>query len=70
MTTEKALCFLCLYRDTRPETGTGFELIYCTKKEMVVRPKVTCTLYNKETQQSKEEMRNSIYGTFNEEEEG
>ena len=70
MTTDKALCFSCLYRDSRPETGTGFELIYCTKKEMVVRPKIACTFYSAATERSKEEMRNSIYGTFDEEEEG
>jgi hypothetical protein len=70
VTNNKALCFSCLYRDTRPETGTGFELIYCTKKEMVVRPKIACPIYGKETERSKEEMRNSMYGTFDEEEEG
>ncbi len=70
MKTDKAMCFSCLYRDARPETGTGFELIYCTKKEMVVRPKAACTIYNVATERSKEEMRNSIYGTFDEEEEG
>jgi hypothetical protein len=48
------MCFSCLYRDTRPETGT----------------KVTCPIYGKETERSKEEMRNSMYGTFDEEEEG
>ncbi len=37
---------------------------------MVVRPKVSCLIYDKETERSKEEMRNSIYGTFDEEEEG
>jgi hypothetical protein len=62
------MCFSCLYRDTRPETGTGFELIYCTKKEMVIRPKASCATYDRETERSKEEMRNSIYGTFDEEE--
>ena len=61
MTAEKAMCLSCLYRDARPETGTGFQLIYCTKKEMVVRPKAACAIYDKETERSKEEMRNAIY---------
>jgi hypothetical protein len=62
------MCFSCLYRDTRPETGTGFELIYCTKKEVVIRPKTACTIYERETERSKEDMRNSLYGTFDGEE--
>jgi hypothetical protein len=37
---------------------------------MVVRPKISCPIYGKETERSKEEMRNSIYGTFDEEEDG
>jgi hypothetical protein len=37
---------------------------------MVVRPKISCPKYDKETERSKEDMRNSIYGTFDEEEEG
>jgi len=69
MSDKDALCFTCLYRDARPEIGVGFELIYCMKKEMVVRPKRSCELYSKATAKSKEELRNSIYGTFNAEEE-
>jgi hypothetical protein len=67
---KKALCFTCLYRDVRPEIGVGDRLIYCMKKDRVVSPKAQCELYSKATEKAKEQLRNSLYGTFNEDEEG
>lgn len=67
---KKALCFTCLYRDVRPEIGVGDRLIYCMKKDRVVSPKTQCELYSKATERAKEQLRTSLYGTFNEDEEG
>jgi hypothetical protein len=67
---KKALCFSCLYRDARPEVGVGDRLVYCTKKDRVVSPKLQCDLYNRATERAKEQLRNSLYGTFNEDLEG
>lgn len=67
---KKALCFSCLYRDARPEVGVGDRLVYCMKKERVVSPKLQCDLFNRATEKAKEQLRNSLYGTFNEDEEG
>jgi hypothetical protein len=57
-----ALCFSCLYKDERPELGFNSDLIYCIKKEIVVRPKMKCDLYVRSTDEGKEEMRNMMYG--------
>lgn len=59
-----ALCFSCLYKDERPELGFNSELIYCIKKEIVVRPKIQCDLYVKTTEEGREEMRNVMYGVI------
>jgi len=67
---KKPLCFTCLYRDVRPETGVGDSLIYCIKKERVIRPKLQCELFFKSTEKTKEQLKASMYGTFSEEEEG
>jgi hypothetical protein len=69
-TKEKALCFSCLYRDSRPETGMGDGLIYCIKKERVVGPKFSCELYAKSTDRSREDLKSSMYGSYSEEEDG
>ncbi len=63
------LCVRCLYRDTRPELGSGGSLIYCMKKERVISPKKACELFTASTQKSREDLNNSIYGSFSEEEE-
>jgi len=65
--TEKAQCFSCLHREYRPELGIGGDLIYCRKKDMVVRPKLQCTIYTRATQQSVRELHRSLYGTIDEE---
>lgn len=67
---EKALCYSCLYKDNRAELGVGGGLIYCVKKEMVVRPKSDCELFGQSTEKSREERSNALYGTFSDEEEG
>ncbi|MDD1767389.1 MAG: hypothetical protein LUQ27_02315 [Methanomassiliicoccales archaeon] len=59
-----ALCFSCLYKDERPELGFNSELIYCARKEIVVRPKTKCDLYVKSTDEGREEMRNMMYGVI------
>jgi hypothetical protein len=64
-----SLCPRCLYRDARPELGSGDSLIYCMKKERVVAPKRACELFTASTERSREDLNNSIYGTFSEEEE-
>jgi hypothetical protein len=65
------LCYSCLFKDNRTELGVeGGGLIYCSKKERVVRPKIECELFAQSTDKSREEMRNSLYGTFSGEEEG
>jgi hypothetical protein len=69
-TKEKALCFSCLYRDSRPETGTGDALIYCIKKERVVGPKFSCELHVKSTDRSRTDLKSSMYGSYSEEEDG
>ncbi len=63
------LCARCLYRDARPELGSGRGLIYCMKKERVISPKTTCELFTASTQKSREDLNNSLYGSFSEEEE-
>jgi hypothetical protein len=68
---KKALCYSCLFKDNRTELGVdGGGLIYCVKKEMVVRPKADCGLFAQSTEKSREERCNTLYGTFSEEEEG
>lgn len=62
-----ALCFVCLFRDVRPEVGVGDQLIYCMRKDRVVSPKMRCELFSKATEKAKEQLRNSLYGSFNEE---
>ena len=42
-------------------------MIYCRKKEMVVRPKTECSLYSRATKQSIKELHRSIYGEIEEE---
>ncbi|OPY31422.1 MAG: hypothetical protein A4E32_01878 [Methanomassiliicoccales archaeon PtaU1.Bin124] len=66
----KPLCFTCLHRENRPELGVNDQLIYCRKKDMVVRPKVECTVFYRATQQSIKELHKSLYGTIDEEGEG
>ena len=39
-------------------------MIYCTRKEIVVRPKTKCDLYVKSTDEGREEMRNMMYGVI------
>jgi hypothetical protein len=67
---KKSLCFMCLYRDVRPEVGSGDKLIYCIKKERVVSPKTACELFVRSTDKNREQMKTAMYGTFSEEEEG
>ena len=68
---EKPLCSSCLFKDNRAELGVeGGGLIYCIKKERVVRPKTECETFAQSTDKSREERRNTLYGTFTEEEEG
>jgi hypothetical protein len=43
------------------------QLIYCRKKDMVVRPKVECTLYTRATQQSIKELHRALYGVIEDE---
>jgi hypothetical protein len=66
---KKALCFSCLYRDARPEVGVGDQLVYCTKKDRVVSPKAKCDLYTRATEQAKEHLRHTLYGSFSGEDE-
>lgn len=66
---KKALCSSCLYRDARPEVGVGDRLVYCTKKDRVVSPKMQCDLYSRATEKAKAQLRHSLYGSFNEEDE-
>ena len=44
-------------------------MIYCRKKEMVVRPKVECPLYTRATKQSVKDLHRTIYGEIEEEHE-
>ncbi|HSV42705.1 MAG TPA: hypothetical protein VLH13_04765 [Methanomassiliicoccales archaeon] len=67
---QKALCFTCLHRENRPELGVNDQLIYCRKKDMVVRPKAECTLFYRATQQSIKALHKTLYGVLNEEGEG
>jgi len=67
---KKSLCLICLYRDVRPEIGSGDKLIYCMKKERVVSPKAACDLFLRSTDKNREQLNTAIYGTFSEEEEG
>jgi hypothetical protein len=62
-------CFTCLHREIRPELGVNGQLIYCRRKEMVVRAKPECTLYSRATRQSVKELHKSIYGEIEEEHE-
>jgi len=39
------------------------------KKERVISPKTTCELFTASTQKSREDLNNSLYGSFSEEEE-
>ncbi|MCE5296734.1 MAG: hypothetical protein LLG16_06485 [Euryarchaeota archaeon] len=43
------------------------QLIYCRKKDMVVRPKAECTLYTRATQQSIKELHRALYGVIEDE---
>jgi hypothetical protein len=61
-------CFACLHREIRPELGVNGQLVYCRKKEMVVRPKTECTLYSRATKQSVKDLHRAIYGEIEEEE--
>ncbi len=65
----ESLCFVCLYRDSRPELGAGRNLIYCVKKDRVISPKTACELFVRSTERSREEFKNSIYGSYPAEEE-
>ncbi len=65
----RVICVRCLYRDTRPELGSGGSLIYCMKKERVISPKKACDLFAASTQRSREDLNNTLYGSFTEEEE-
>jgi hypothetical protein len=65
----KPLCSTCLNRENRPEIGVGGQLIYCRKKDMVLRPKLECALYAKATVQSVRELHRALYGEIEEEEE-
>jgi len=65
--TTKPLCFLCLHRENRPELGVNDQLIYCRKKDLVVRPKTECTLFTKATQQSIKELHKTLYGVIEDE---
>jgi hypothetical protein len=67
---DKQLCFSCLQRETRPELGVNGQLIYCRKKDMVVRPKLECNLYFRATQQSVRDLHKSLYGVIEEGGEG
>jgi hypothetical protein len=64
----KPLCSTCLNRENRPEIGVGGQLIYCRKKDMVLRPKTQCGLYSKATAQSVRELHRALYGVIEEEE--
>jgi hypothetical protein len=63
---KKALCFTCLHRENRPELGVNDQLIYCRKKEMVVRPKGECPLYSRATARAMQELNRALYGTMEE----
>jgi hypothetical protein len=60
-------CFTCLQREIRPELGVNGQLIYCRKKQMVVRPKNECTLYFRATKQAIQDLNRTIYGEIDEE---
>ena len=42
-------------------------MIYCRRKEMVVRAKAECHLYSRATKQSVKELHRTIYGEIEEE---
>ena len=51
----------------KADLGVSGQLIYCRKKEMVVRPKVECPLYLRATKQSVKDLHRTIYGEIEEE---
>lgn len=64
LTSDKPLCFQCLYMDKRPESGMNAGLLFCQKKMLVLRPKAECALYVRETAQNRQSFKASIYGTM------
>lgn len=64
LTSDKPICFQCLYMDRRPESGMNAGLLFCQKKRLVLRPKTECALFVKETVQNRMNFKASIYGTM------
>ena len=64
LNTDKPLCFQCLYKDKRPESGMNAGLLFCQKKMLVLRPKTECAQYVKETAQNRQSFNTKIYGTM------
>ncbi|NLX46689.1 MAG: hypothetical protein GXY70_00735 [Euryarchaeota archaeon] len=58
------LCFSCLHRENRPELGLSDQLVYCRKKEVVVRPKLECPLYSRATARAVQELNRALYGVI------
>jgi hypothetical protein len=50
--------------DKRPESGINVGLIYCQKKNLVVRPKAECPVFLRATAQNRQSFNASIYGTI------
>lgn len=50
--------------DKRPESGLNAGLIYCQKKNLVVRPKAECPIFLRATAQNRQSFNASIYGTI------
>ena len=44
-------------------------MVYCRRKEMVVRAKTECTLYSRATKQAVKDLHRTIYGEIEEEHE-
>lgn len=64
---KRPLCFSCLHRENRPELGVSDQLVYCRRKEMVVRPKSECPIYSKATSRAVQELNKALYGMIVEE---
>jgi hypothetical protein len=65
---KNALCFSCLYIEERPELGVNDELIYCIKKDKILRPKSECEFYVKSTDETRNALHSQIYGVLFEDE--
>ncbi|MEM2943290.1 MAG: hypothetical protein QW083_03095 [Methanomassiliicoccales archaeon] len=65
---EKPLCFSCLFLEERPEVGVNNRLIYCRKKDKILRPKSSCEFYILATEENRNELQSQLYGVFFEDE--